>query len=48
MARLDMIMVVENVYKYLLNYIFLMFIIIRLNLTKLQHGGMSGRNSGLG
>jgi len=41
MARLDIIMVVENVYKFLLNYTFLVFIIIRLNLTILQHGGMS-------
>jgi len=40
MARSDMTVVAENVYKFLLNYIFLVFIIIRLNLTNLQYGGM--------
>lgn len=33
MARLDMIMVAEYVYKFLLNYAFLMFVIIRLKRT---------------
>jgi len=40
MARLDMTVVAENVYKFLLKYILLVFIIITLNLTNLQHGGM--------
>jgi hypothetical protein len=40
MARLDMTVVAENVYKFLLKYIFLVFVIITLNLTNLQHGGM--------
>jgi hypothetical protein len=41
MARLDMIMVAEYVYKFTLNYIFLVFVMIRLNLTNLQYGGIS-------
>lgn len=41
MARLDIIMVAENVYKFLLNYTILVFIIIRLNPTNLQHAGMA-------
>jgi len=40
MARLDMTVVAENVYKFLLKYIFLVLIIITLNLTNLQHKGM--------
>jgi hypothetical protein len=39
MARLDMIMVAEYVYKFLLNYVFLVFVVIRLKLTNLQYGG---------
>lgn len=40
MAMLDMTVVAENVYKFLLKYVLLVFIIITLNLTNLQHGGM--------
>jgi len=40
MARLDMTVVAVNVYGFLLKYMFLVFIIITLNLTYLQHEGM--------